>query len=627
MKVSQKVALCASAVVIVAFALYSWIQYSSLRSALFEKTSTSTQESSQALAEQVNNWLNGKLVLINTAAQIIDNDFSGQTIQKTFDLPVYKNEFLLMFGGLSTDGERITNDPSWNPTGWDARKRPWYPLAQAHKEAILTDPYPDAASGEILISAVANFYDKGQFKGAFGGDLSLKTVSDAVNTLNFNDTGYAFLLNDAGNIISHPEAELNGKKMTDFIAGDMPSLNKNLNEVTLKDGRAAYISFTPLTNLYGAKWYIGVVLDQDKVLQDVREFGWIALISTIIAATLASFILYLVVSQLLKPLQALRQSLHDINSGDGDLTKRLSIVSNDEFGQVSSDFNRFIDYLQSLIRDVKSLSVDVRSNTDKTALSSANSAKQLRTQLSELDQLATAMHEMSATAHDVAGSAQTAAERANQADTSAKSGEEIVNRTTQSIAELTEQTDSVVTTINELVGYSNNIESILTVITDIADQTNLLALNAAIEAARAGEQGRGFAVVADEVRTLASKTQESTEQINKMIHQLQGGVKNAENVILKSKDNAKHTQGVAEQAKEALHAIRASILEINDMNVQIATAAEQQSATSNEINRNTTNIRDISQAVSEAAKEQEALCRTMVDITNQQAKALDKFKV
>lgn len=626
MKVSQKVALYASAIVILAFSLYSWVQYSSLKNALFTKTETSTQESSRALAVQVNNWLNGKLALVETASQAIAGDFSNATIQKTFDLPIYKQEFLLMFGGLEAEAVRFTNDPNWNPPGWDARKRPWYPVAKAHKRAVFTEPYL-STEGEVLISAVANFYDKGQFKGAFGGDLSLQTVSDAVNTLNFNGTGYAYLVNETGKIISHPNTELNGKTISDFVAGNLPRLTTDLTPVSLKDGREAYIAFTPLSNLYGAKWYIGVVLDQDKVLQDVREFGWIALISTVIAAVIASFILYLVVSGLLKPLQALRQSLQEINSGDGDLTKRLSVVSQDEFGQVSADFNQFIDYLQALIQEVKRLSGDVRLNTDKTADSSVRSAKQLQVQLSELDQLATAMHEMSATAHDVADNAQTAADRANQADIAAKDGEAVVMRTTQSIAQLTEQMGGVVNTINDLVGYSNNIESILTVITDIADQTNLLALNAAIEAARAGEQGRGFAVVADEVRTLASKTQESTEQINKMIHQLQGGVKNAESVILKSRENANQTQDVANQARDSLQAIRTSIIEINNMNVQIATAAEQQSATTSEINRNTTNIRDISQAVAEAAKQQENLCNTMVDITNQQARALDKFKV
>ncbi|WP_191602191.1 methyl-accepting chemotaxis protein [Marinomonas algicola] len=629
MKVSHKVALCASLIVVIMFSLYSWMQYNSLRNALFEKTATSTQETSKALALQINNWLNAKVGLIDLAAQNIDANFNKDTIQNTFNLPLYKNEFILIFGGLDSEGGKaIGNDPSWIPApGWDARKRPWYAEAKSYNRAVLTPPYADASTGEILISAVANFTDKGKFKGAFGGDLSLKTVSDAINTLNFNNTGYAFLLDKKGTIVSHPNMELNGKSVSEFLAGGVPELTTDLSEAKLTDGSDVFISFNSLPNLYGTDWYIGVALDQNKVLKDVREFGWTAFFSTIIAAFICSIILYLVVIRLLLPLQALRSSLQDINSGDGDLTKRLDVVSNDEFGEVSSAFNQFIDYLQKLIIEVKSLSTEVRSNTNETESSSSHSASQLQMQLNELDQLATAMHEMSATAHDVADNAQTAADRANKADIAAKEGVNIVNQTTSSIVELTDQMGSVVTTINELVNYSNNIESILTVITDIADQTNLLALNAAIEAARAGEQGRGFAVVADEVRTLASKTQESTEQIQKMINQLQVGVRNAESVILTSRENANATQTVASKASSSLNAIRESIIEINNMNVQIATAAEQQSATSNEINRNTTNIRDISQSVAESAKHQEDLCKTMVDLTNQQSSALDKFKV
>lgn len=626
MKVSHKVVLCACTVVLLAFSLYSLFQYNSVKNTLLEKTRMTTQESSKALALQVGHWLESKMGLINVISETVNEDFSKDTIQKAFDLPIYQKEFVQLFGGLELDGLPITNDRDWHPSGWDARQRPWYDMGKKSQYAALTDPYL-SVEGNLLISVIGGLYDHGEFKGTFGGDLSLKTVSHAVNSLNFNNTGYAFLLNNKGEIISHPNAKLNGKLVTDLLQGNMPTWSDHLAEQHLIDGTPVYVSFTPLPDINGTRWYIGVVLGKDKLFADIHQFGWVAFWSTLIAAILVSLVLYFVVVALLRPLRALHESLQDINSGDGDLTKRLRITSNDEFGDVSNEFNKFIHYLQSLIGDVKERSQHIRQNTDKSAASSYASSQQLYTQVGELDQLATAMHEMSATAHDVADNAQAAADRANQADIAATEGEAIVDQTTASITHLTDQMSGVVTTINDLVTYSDNIESILTVITAIADQTNLLALNAAIEAARAGEHGRGFAVVADEVRTLASKTQESTEQIRKMIQQLQVSVRGAESVILESRESANNTQQIANQAKQSLAEIRSRINDINDMTVQIAAAAEEQSATSNEINRNTTNIRDISQSVADAANVQSELSNSMVGFTIDQAKSLDKFKI
>ncbi|MEH6347935.1 MAG: methyl-accepting chemotaxis protein [Bermanella sp.] len=626
MKVAHKVAVVSSSVLIVAITILSLFQYFSIKGSLLRQTQSSITESSSALSTQISNWLNGKLNIIDYISESIDANFDAQSIGVSFQQATLKREFLLMFGGLATDGLAITNDPNWAVDGWDARGRPWYPLAKQSSRAVLTEPYEDSSSGELLISAVAKLSDHGEFKGAFGGDLSLKTVSDAVNTLTFHDAGYAFLLTEAGTIISHPNSEFNGTKVGDFFKEEIPNLTSTLQNIQL-NGKGHMVFFTPLSGLKGMNWMIGVVLDESIVMAEAREIGITALIGVILSAIISTFALYYVMGFILAPLRNLHESLVEINRGEGDLTKRLPVLTVDEFGKVSEEFNSFVGHLQTLIKDVQGLSGDISKNTHLTSDTASNSSEKLVTQLSEIDQLATAMHEMSATAQDVATNAQRAADSASSADHSAEEGAAIVSQTSGSIGQLSVALDDTVETVTELANFSNNIASILTVITGIAEQTNLLALNAAIEAARAGEQGRGFAVVADEVRALASRTQDSTMEIQKMIDQLQSGVKRAEETIVKSKSQASDAAGIAIKADEALTAIRENIKEINNMNLQIATAAEEQSATTEEINRNTSNIRDISQTVSEGAEEQKVHCETTVQQTLKQDNYLSQFKV
>ncbi|MEH6445534.1 MAG: methyl-accepting chemotaxis protein, partial [Oceanospirillaceae bacterium] len=189
MKISHKVVLISSVIVIITFSLFSWLQYNTVKNALYERASNNVTETSKVISEQIASWLNGKLALIDMVAKTIDSDFNTKGIQKAFDNPVLADNFILIFGGLEADGKPITNDPSWAPQGWDARKRPWYDLAKNSKSAILTEPYEDSSTKEILISATANLNDNGVFNGAFGGDLSLKSIADTINQVNFNNTG------------------------------------------------------------------------------------------------------------------------------------------------------------------------------------------------------------------------------------------------------------------------------------------------------------------------------------------------------------------------------------------------------------------------------------------------------
>ena len=251
----------------------------------------------------------------------------------------------------------------------------------------------------------------------------------------------------------------------------------------------------------------------------------------------------------------------------------------------------------------------------------------VESQKDETVQVASAITQMTATVQEVANNAESATSAAADADSEAKAGNQIVSSTVQAISELATEVESSASVIEKLKGDSENIGAVLDVIKGIAEQTNLLALNAAIEAARAGEQGRGFAVVADEVRTLAQRTQESTAEIENLINALQGGAEEAVTVMTRSRDRASHTVEQAKHAGESLSSITRAVGTILQLNTQIATAAEEQSSVSEEINRNVINIQDISEQTASGAEQTASASAELARLGEQLQNLVGQFKV
>jgi methyl-accepting chemotaxis protein len=309
----------------------------------------------------------------------------------------------------------------------------------------------------------------------------------------------------------------------------------------------------------------------------------------------------------LRPLQQIKANLDDIAAGEGDLTRRLPITSEDELGQLAGSFNRFVEKVHGLVRQIVEMTGQLTELVGQVSEQAQRSEQAMGQQRHETDQVATAINEMSAAAHEVAKSAQNAAEAAQQTDREGQAAKSVVDGSIQRIHSLVEDIRSSGVSLDNLQQDVLSIVSVLDVIRSIAEQTNLLALNAAIEAARAGEAGRGFAVVADEVRALASRTQQSTQEIQGMIDRLQQGTQQSVTSMRRSSDAGELTSEQANKAGESLDAIAQLIATINAMNAQIASAAEEQTAVAEEINRS---VHQIAVAVDSVADETERGAQT-----------------
>jgi len=311
----------------------------------------------------------------------------------------------------------------------------------------------------------------------------------------------------------------------------------------------------------------------------------------------------------------------------GDLTKEISSNGNDEMARLIKALDVMRNNLHDMVADMGNSSSQLAAASEELTAVSNESKHNINIQQSEVEQAATATNEMTSTIQEVAKNAASASEAAMTASESTVEGKQVVQKTVESIGDLAEDIEKASNVIHELESHSEKIGGVLDVIKNIAEQTNLLALNAAIEAARAGEQGRGFAVVADEVRTLASRTQESTTEIESMVDQLQNGARESVAVMVTSREKATKTVEQANAAGTALHSITESVSLISDMNTQIATAAEEQSSVADEINRNITSINDLGKETSTGANETSSACEELAQLAASLQNLIDRFKV
>ncbi len=312
---------------------------------------------------------------------------------------------------------------------------------------------------------------------------------------------------------------------------------------------------------------------------------------------------------------------------EGNLTTHASYQGKDELGRVALAFNRMAERFHSMVQQLSGATSQLAAAAEETSAVTEQTSAGIRQQQSETEQVATAMNEMTATVQEVAHSAASAADAAHKADDEATSGKQVVNRTIDVIDSLANEVEKAAGVIHQLEQDSDKIGTVLDVIRGIAEQTNLLALNAAIEAARAGEQGRGFAVVADEVRTLASRTQQSTAEIQGMIEKLQTGAANAVKVMETSRNQAQAGVEQVAQAGVSLDSITRAVGTINDLNAQIASAAEEQSSVAEEINRNIVNISQVAEQTNQGAQQTAAASEELARLAEQLQGLVGQFRI
>ncbi|MCZ4293583.1 methyl-accepting chemotaxis protein [Vibrio sinaloensis] len=375
--------------------------------------------------------------------------------------------------------------------------------------------------------------------------------------------------------------------------------------------------------------------DIDAIIADMEAATISALQTTLSAIVIFCLVIAGIVAvfavavnrTIMKPLEMFDDSISSFASGDADLTARMEAFKAPEFAKLSSNFNAFVASLQTIIANVSDVGQQVVAETNNMSQRAAKVDELASGQREETEQVATAMTEMTTTASEISNNASQAASSAKEADDYAKEAQHIVNSAAQSVEALAEEVSQANGVISRLEGDVQNISSSLEVIQDIAEQTNLLALNAAIEAARAGEQGRGFAVVADEVRKLASRTQDSTGEIHQMIEQLKAASDDAVKAMESSQRRGASTVEEANAAAKALIQIQESIGTIMDMNSLIATATEEQSLVGQEISQRVVVISDQSSQSAELANENRAGSQELNHRANELYDLVGRFKV
>lgn len=613
-----------SAVVVMATAL-TWLSANQL----FEQTRSGiymrAESVSEAASEGIKNWIDIRRDIASAF-----NDFSQES-----DVVPYLKQARIA-GGFddiflgTPEGGMYRSHPERNRAGYDPRQRPWYQEANAAGKQIITTAYTDAITKALLVTIAEPVRKNGQFVGVVGADVLIDQLVSDVISLDVGDNAYAMLIDATdGTFLAHPDSALSLKPVSQ-LSNDisMPVIENAVRtgsiEIINERGKEKLLYFTKVPD---TNWIFGVQMD--RATEEASHSTLLTqLIMTAVVITLVVIVLVSwLVSFLFRDLNRVSVALEEIASGEGDLTQRLEPKSDDEIGQLAENFNRFVGNMHTMVLKLSEVSASLANQARQTASQAEERSARIQMQQDEINMVATAVNEMAAATQEIAGNADHTAQNSSEAVGACEHGTGQVTQTQSSIQNLAQEVQVATNVILELEEHGNSINAILSNIQGIAEQTNLLALNAAIEAARAGEQGRGFAVVADEVRVLSQRTHGSTQEIQQTIELLQGTTGKAVSIMNDSRSLAETSVDDANSAAASLTQIHAAVERISDMATQIASAAEEQASVTSEITRNTEGIRDVSNELADEAHQAAEQAAQLSELSHELENEISRFKL
>ncbi|EJB5270702.1 methyl-accepting chemotaxis protein [Vibrio vulnificus] len=510
-------------------------------------------------------------------------------------------------------------------------QREWYQNAKSGNSAKLTDIYVDKITGEKVVSATMPVYYQGQFQGVLLGDILLSDIIKMVSDMRFaggaatlTDKNAVFFASDDPNDIGKTPSQVSP------VFGDMERAFFNQQQGHLQfpylgiefDGYFQRVNLTQ-----DQYWTLMVFVDQDTALAGVREAQNEAIVTGVILLLVSAVVMVLTLEHAYKPLLKLKKAVLGLSKGSGDLTARLTVEGGDDLAQISEGFNRFVQSLQGMMLQVSEASQNISSNIVQLNQTAVENEKVLITHSAETDQVVTAITEMSESARSVAENVTQSNRITEGASKEAKQSLEIVNNAVTTVSALVNDVEEMSNRIVSMNQDANKISEVLNVIGEISEQTNLLALNAAIEAARAGEQGRGFAVVADEVRALAARTQNSTTEISEMLSKLLDGTSSVVASMERTKQQCQSTASKTSEVSNSLNLMSGSVRDIDDVSTQIAAATEEQSTVAAELSRNMLAIRDIVTNLVASGRQTVAATESLADSNHELDKLVSNFKL
>lgn len=591
LSLKNKLAISASAAIILGGVLVEALSYKAALERLDVDVEQRLQSTTTSYSQYVTDWLVSKERSLTSLSQETEKNAIVTHLKQVRDSGAFDNVFLAYPDGSQDNANGVVLPPGND----DPRQWGWYTNAKANPSKVFMDnPTVAAATGANVVSLGKALNLHGD-QVVLGADVEITDILNTMKQVILPGEGYMFIANDQGNIFTHSNTKLLNKSVSE-LGLSFADIQKALSiqsdlAITIK-GDDYVLYARPID---GTKLSTVAVINHDSLVAPLFDAILGQLLVTAIVVILCTVLFNLLCNVLFRPLNNVSQALGQIANGSGDLTQRIEVENNDEVGELAKNFNTFVASLQQLIGHIRQQSHQLTEQSEHGAHRANQSASELSHQQQEVVMVATAVTEMASATQEIASHAEQTAQAAQDSATSTNNGHALVIQTKGSINDLASSVNEASTVIAALNQHAQEISTVLATIQGIAEQTNLLALNAAIEAARAGEQGRGFAVVADEVRVLSQRTHTSTEEIKSTIDTLQETTKRAVALMQSSSTLASNSVDDADKASHALEEINTAVALISDMATQIATAAEEQTHVTSEITQNVTSIKDVTE--------------------------------